>query len=207
LPGALYAVLMGYKESPVDEARHRYAPMVRALLNAFLALHTPCVTAAAGGPIRLVLPVPSTARPGGSPLAFVDGLAEDVGRRMDGARWACRALSRCDAPVGHMRPDARAFTVTPEARPEVAGGRCLLVDDTYVSGARAQSAAAALRRAGARAVVIVALGRVLRPDRVPAHAAYLQGATCQQKCPGPNEDPDSARRPCARCVQAYAPTE
>jgi hypothetical protein len=198
---------MGYKESPVGEARHRYAPMVRALLDAFLAEHTPCVAAAAGGPIRLVVPVPSTARPGGSPLAGVGGLAEDVGSRMDGARWSSRALRRGDAPVGHMWPDARAFTVTPEARNEVAGGRCLLLDDIYVSGARSQSAAAALCRAGAIAVVIVALGRVLRPDRVPAHAAYLQRAVRQPTGLGPNEDPGSARRPCARCVQTGAPTE
>jgi hypothetical protein len=166
------------------------------------------VAAAAGGPIRLVVPVPSTARPGGSPLAGVDGLAEDVGRRMDGARWSARALRRGDAPVGHMQPDARAFTVAPAARPELAGGHCLLLDDTYVSGARSQSAAAALRRAGARAVVIVALGRVLRPDQVPAHAAYLQWATHRPPTgSGPNEDPESAPRPCARCVQAGAPTE
>jgi hypothetical protein len=198
---------MGYKESPVGEARRRYTPMVRALLNAFLSAHAPCVAAAAGGPIRLVVPVPSTARPGGSPLAGVNGLAEDVRRRMDGACWSSRALRRGDVPVGHMWPDARAFTVPPELGTTLAGGRCLLLDDTYVSGARAQSAAAALRRAGATAVVIVALGRVLRPDRVPAHAAYLQRATRQPTGLGPNEDPDSARRPCARCVQAGAPTE
>ena len=205
LPSPLYAVLMGYKESPVGEARHRYASMVRALLDAFLAVHTPCVAAAAGGPIRLAVPVPSTARPGGSPLAGVRGLAEDVGRRMDGARWSPCALRRGDAPVGHMWPDARAFTVTPEARPEVAGERCLLLDDTYVSGARAQSAAAVLRRAGAMAVVIVALGRVLRPDRVPAHAAYLQRATLQPADVGTDEGHGSARRPCSRCVQTGAP--
>jgi hypothetical protein len=207
LPSPLYAVLMGYKESPVGEARLRYAPMVRALLDAFLAVHAPCVAAAAGGPVRLVVPVPSTARPSGSPLAGVGGLAEDVGRRMDGARWSSRALRRGDAPVGHMRPHVRAFGVTPDVRPELPGGRCLLLDDTYVSGARAQSAAAALRRAGASAVVIVALGRVLRPDRVPAHAAYLQRAMRRQTGLGPDEDPYSARRPCARCVQTGAPTE
>jgi hypothetical protein len=198
---------MGYKESPVGEARHRYAPMVRGLLNAFLAAHTPCVAAAAGGPIGLVVPVPSTARPDGSPLAGVDGLAEDVGRRLNGVRWSPSALRRGDAPVGHMRPDAGAFTVTPETRLEVAGGRCLLLDDTYVSGARAQSAAAALRRAGAVGVVIVALGRVLRPDRVPAHAAFLQKAMRQPTDRGPDEDPDSAGHRCARCVQTGAPTE
>ncbi len=79
-----------------------------------------------------------------------------------------------------MRPDAAAFRVPATLRHRIDGRRMLLLDDTYVSGARAQSAAAALRRSGARAVVIVALGRVLRPDRSALHAAFLPGtAGCQ----------------------------
>ncbi len=197
LPGPLYAVLMGYKEARVGEARRRFTPMVRALLDAFLAAHAPCLAVAAGGPFDLVLPVPSTARPSGAPLAGVNGLDEDVGQRIEGARWSPRTLLRDLAPVGHMRPDARAFSVAPPEHSRLEGGRCLLLDDTYVSGARSQSAAAALRRAGAQAVVIVALGRVLRPDRVPAHAAFLRRAAHEQR----------AGRPCARCVQTGAPTE
>jgi hypothetical protein len=207
LPSPLYAVLMGYKESPVAEARRRFTPMVRTLLDAFLTVHAPCLAAVAGGPIEVVLPVPSTARPGGSPLAGVGGLAEDACRRTDGARWAPCALRRGDAPVGHMRPDARAFTIASAARPELASRRCLLLDDTYVSGARAQSAAAALRRAGARTVVIVVLGRVLRPDRVPAHAAFLRQARFDPQDSASSAQLSPARRPCARCVQAGASTE
>jgi hypothetical protein len=206
LPGPLYAVLMGYKESPVGEARQRFTPMVRALLDTFLTFHAPCLAAVAGGPLDLVLPVPSTARPGGSPLAAVDGLAEVVARRVDGARWAPHLLQRGDVAVGHMRPDARAFSVPPAARPALAGARCLLLDDTYVSGSRAQSAAASLRRAAARAVVIVAVGRVVRPGRVPAHAEFLRRATTERRCGAPSGDPESPR-PCARCVQAGAATE
>jgi hypothetical protein len=48
-----------------------------------------------------------------------------------------------------------------------------LLDDTYVSGARSQSAAAALQLAGGRPV-IAPLGRVLRPDRVLLHAEFLR---------------------------------
>ena len=33
LPSPLYAVLLGYKESPVAEARHRFAPMVRSAVR------------------------------------------------------------------------------------------------------------------------------------------------------------------------------
>jgi hypothetical protein len=200
LPGPLYAVLKGYKESPVVEARRRFGPMVRRVFDAFLASHAACIAAAACGPVELVLPVPSTNRPGGSPLADVDGLADAIGARLPGATWAPGLLARAGAPVGHMQPNARAFEVPPAPRPLASARRVLLLDDTYVSGARAQSAAAALRRAGARSVVIVVAGRVLRPDRSPAHAGFL----ARHRADAPGRSADAA---CCRCVQTAASTE
>ena len=201
LPGPLYAVLMGYKESPVSEARHRFAAMVGALFAGFLSSHARCLAAAAGGPGELVLPVPSSARPSGSPLRGVVGLASACAPLGD---WSPGVLARTEAPVGHMRPDRRAFGVPAPLASAVAGRRALLLDDTYVSGARAQSAAAALRLAGARSVVIVVLGRVLRPDRSAAHADFLD----RQRL---DSDVGLARRVrpdgCCRCVQTGAPTE
>ena len=47
----------------------------------------------------------------------------------------------------------------------VAGGDVLVVDDTWVSGGSAQSAAAALKLAGARRVAVIVLGRHVNPDR------------------------------------------
>jgi hypothetical protein len=44
-----------------------------------------------------------------------------------------------------------------------AGASVLLLDDTWVSGASAQSAAVALRMAGARHVAVVVLGRHVNP--------------------------------------------
>jgi hypothetical protein len=93
--------------------------------------------------------------------------------------------------------------VPPTLRCRVAGTRLVLLDDTYVSGARSQSAAAALRRAGAASVVIVALGRVLRPDRVRAHATFL--GRWESADPGASLVDQSG--PCARCVQTAACTE
>ncbi len=203
LPSPLYAVLMGYKEAPVAEARHRFAPMVCQLFDDFLADHAPCVTAAAGGPVELALPVPSTARPHGAPLEGLEGLARAVRTRLPPACWSPGLLVRTRAPVGHMRPDAGAFEV-PAAVQGAVDGRCaVLLDDPYGSGARAQSAAAALRRAGARGVVIVALGRVLRPDRVPAHAAFLRRA----RVPPAQRALGATPGPCCRCVQTGAGTE
>lgn len=44
------------------------------------------------------------------------------------------------------------------------GSAVLLIDDTWVTGAAAQSSAHALRHAGARAVALVVLGRFVNPD-------------------------------------------
>jgi hypothetical protein len=203
LPSPLYAVLLGYKEAPVSEARQRFAPMAAALVGSFLEAHARCLDAAAGGALDLALPVPSTARPGGAPLEGVEGLARIVCTGLPGARWSPEALTRSRAPVGHMRPDAGAFEVPAAVRRSVRGRRTVLLDDTYVSGARAQSAAAGLRAAGARAVVIVALGRVLRPDRSPAHAAFLRRTRAQ---PGADGGDGAAPR-CCRCLQTGAATE
>jgi hypothetical protein len=204
LPGRLYALLMGYKESPVAEARRRFGPLVRDLLASFLSAHGLCVAAAAGGRLDHVLAVPSTARPGGPPLAALPGLGACARSALDGARWTPRLLRRAPAVgVGHMRPDAEAFELAPSTPASaLRGSRALLLDDTYVSGARAQSAAAALRRAGAASVVIVPVGRVLRPDRSALHAAFLR----TQASTGPaRAGPDAGA--CARCVQTLASTE
>ena len=179
LPSPLYTVLLGYKESPVAEARLRYGAMVRALLTEFLLRHAALLEATAGGPLGLALPVPSTRRPGTAPLGRVEGLGRDVAAALPAARWAPGLLQRAEAPggpppVAHMRPDAAAFRLRREDRTGVTGRRVLLLDDTYVSGARSQSAAAALQRAGACATLIVPLGRVLRPTAPRCHADFLR---------------------------------
>jgi hypothetical protein len=178
VPGSLYTVLMGYKESPVDEARQRFAPLVLRLFADFLVTHRTCLAEAAGSGVDLVLPVPSSARPGRTPLEAVEGLAAlCLSSVPPGASWTPRALQRAEGDIGHMRPHARAFAVPGSWRATVRGARVLLLDDTYVSGARAQSAAAALRHCGARSVLVAPLGRVIRPERFAAHAVFMDAQT------------------------------
>ena len=202
LPSPLYTVLMGYKESPVAEARGALRAHACAALGELL--RRPRRLRRRGSPAARPtssLPVPSTFRPGGSPLAQVRRAG---GRRVRGLRaLLVHATARPRPRAG--RPHAagrRAFAVRRRARARRRGRPAwLLLDDTYVSGARAQSAAGALRAGRAPpSVVVVPLGRVLRPDRSPAHAAFLAP-------PPPATATAPGRAPCCRCVQTPAPTE
>ena len=169
-------MLLGYKESPVDEARRLFNGRIADLFADFFVGHRTCVTTAIGGDIDLVVPVPSSSRPGRASLEGVRGLAErTVSALSPGAVWAPWVLERSRRPIGPMRPNARAFSVPDSAWRTVRGARVLLLDDIYVSGSRAQSAAAALRFCGARDALIVPLGRVVRPERLAAHAAFIEG--------------------------------
>ena len=102
-----------------------------------------------------------------------------------GAVWSEGLLARGDAALGHMHPDPAGFEASSAARAALRGRHILLLDDTYVSGARAQSAAATLRLAGAASVRILVIGRVLRPERVPAHASFLRLQTLAPGHPAP----------------------
>jgi hypothetical protein len=67
----------------------------------------------------------------------------------------------------------------------VAGADVLLVDDTWVSGASAQSAVAALKAAGARRVALVVIGRHVDPAD-PRSAEFLRTLRSQSaSIPGP----------------------
>jgi hypothetical protein len=179
LPGPLYSALLGYKELALAEARQRHLPLIDDLFCRFLTQHRRCLESILHGPVDVVLPVPSTRRRGGSPLEQVPGLADHVTGALSAAAgggnaaWCPELLLRTSAPIAHMRPDRSAFVVRDQSRPLVDGARVLLLDDTYVSGSRAQSAAAALRSAGAGSVLIVPLGRTIRPDRLAQHAVFL----------------------------------
>ena len=134
----------------MPEARRRFAPMVRDLFDAFLAAHARLPGRRGRRPGR-----PGPARsfdgsPAGRRWPAVAGLADVVQRRAGRRRCGPTCCAAARRAVGHMRPDARGVR-----RPAATAARrrrdrhVLLLDDTYVSGARAQSAAAALRPAGA----------------------------------------------------------
>ncbi len=126
----------------------------RPLLLVFLRDHCSCAWRMAGGgaPTHLAV-VPSTrGRPGPHPL---HALTAPLLTRP----WAELALPVRSYPPD---PDDRDLGLDRFILPSrLPGARVLLLDDTWTTGSRAQSAAAALKLAGATRVVVVVLGRHL----------------------------------------------
>jgi glutamine phosphoribosylpyrophosphate amidotransferase len=107
-----------------------------------------------------VVAVPSSSRPAGAP-------AEALLRRIPGVGGPLEhLLIRGSAPTGHLRSDRLGFDLAPGTdRARLRSLRILVFDDSVVTGARAQSAAAALRLAGAPVVGVLAIGRAVGPER------------------------------------------
>lgn len=156
-------LLSGYKNHPVRSVRAAYGAMVGAVLSDLVA-HERCLAAGVGAAVDARVVVPSlTSRSGAHPVA----LAADAAGIAVQQDWLGAALdARCDRVV---RPEK--FEVR---RPDgVAGTHVLVLDDVWTTGSNAQSAALALRRAGARAVSVVTVGRWLNPDH-PGTAAFIR---------------------------------
>src|SRR5262249_62149192 len=80
------------------------------------------------------------------------------------------------------RPDQRERDLDP-GRFDVApvpGARVLLIDDTWTTGASAQSAAMALRTAGARSVATVVIGRHVGQAALDLAAMPFRSESCAE---------------------------
>ena len=152
-------VMQGYKaRPPVPE--HRTIVTLLVLLG--LDRHAGCA-APAGAPVTHWATVPSLpARPGEHPLHAI------VSRLAPGAEVALAAADEVeysrDLHPGHFR--------VPAALP--AGAHVLLVDDTWARGGHAQSAALALRAAGAARISVLVAARWINED-FGGNAAFLRG--------------------------------
>ena len=158
-PGdALHAVLRRYKDAPSVSARRHFSAVLGLALSRFADAHGPCLEAHAGSWDAIAV-VPSSTRACRAtdacavPSPFDAVLAHAT-------EWAVAprvVLRRGAGRAGHLRPAADAYVAGPEA----AGRRVLLLDDTWVTGARARSAAACLEAAGATVVAVTVLARTV----------------------------------------------
>jgi hypothetical protein len=137
-------------------------------------VHGPCIGAGTGlwDIVTFVPSTKTTVPPAEQPCA---GLP----RKVVGNNEARNRVTLVPGPdsdgAKEFRRDVIAgrFAVTPEYAARVAGAHVLLVDDTWTSGANMQSAAVALKDAGATRVTALAVVRWLRWDW-DDHAALLR---------------------------------
>jgi predicted amidophosphoribosyltransferase len=148
----LHHALLGYKRLKGTVAA-RLERELGAVLWRFLALHESCVAAAAGVErFELVTTVPSGDRERDLDHPMRGIVGQLVGPTHDRYQLL---LTRSEADVAARTVDPDKF----KPLRGLEGQAVLLIDDTWTTGASAQSAAAALRRAGAGSVAAVVIGR------------------------------------------------
>jgi hypothetical protein len=153
----LHHALAGYKRYSGDGARRLQAELA-AVLWRFLEAHEQCVARATDTTgFELVTTVPSGDRANDQhhPLRAIVG--QVVGPTRDRHE---RLLARSEIDTEPRAFDPDKFTL----KQTLDGQSVLLIDDTWTTGASAQSAAAALKRAGAARVAAVVIGRHLKRD-------------------------------------------
>ncbi len=138
---------------------------LQGMLAAYLRDHGESLWTLTGmtrGPKAAAVVPSERGRPGGHPLA-----ALDYGRVLSDVPLA--GLAVAPAGAAHVRGVDPGWL---RVEGPVAGVDVLVVDDTWVSGGSAQSAAVALKLAGARRVAIIVIGRHVNPDD-PQSARFL----------------------------------
>jgi predicted amidophosphoribosyltransferase len=143
-------VMRGYKaQRPLEE--HRTIVILLILLA--LSRHAECPGALAGTPVTHWATVPSLpAKPGEHPLHKIVGSLAIGGEATLVA--AAKAQFPRDVSPQHFSTDA---ALSPDSH-------VLLIDDTWAGGGHAQSAALALRKAGAAHVSALVVARWIKED-------------------------------------------
>jgi predicted amidophosphoribosyltransferase len=150
----LHHALASYKRQPPEIAQ-RFELELAAVLWRYLQIHEPCIARAVhtdGFEIVTTVPSSSEARDELHPLQrIVGGLVEPTRPRYE------RVLRRSSALAPPRTLSVEKFKSARKLHHQ----SVLLIDDTWTTGANAQSAAAALKLAGSGTVVAVVIGRHL----------------------------------------------
>lgn len=151
----MHTALRSYKDGPLEVQRYAM-PRLAAILWRFLEQHEVCVARAAGvSEFGIVTTVPSR------------GSDEQRKNLQTIVKW-CDPISDRYVPLLRTTGEAANQRAYDErryaARQPVGGEQVLLIDDTWAGGGHAQSAAHALKSAGARSVGLVVIGRHVRPE-------------------------------------------
>lgn len=152
--GWLHNLIITYKRGADPSVPDATAQLTR-ILDRFISRHEHCVATAAGVerfPVVATVPSSDRRRDTRHPLRRIVG--ELAGSTLD-RHERLLLCSATDAASHQFGADRYVATRS------LVGEPVLLIDDMWTTGASAQSAAAALRRSGAGAVAVIAIGRHL----------------------------------------------
>lgn len=176
--GQLHTDLRGYKDNLSASSRRTFQIRLTSVLWRFLEEHERCLARAAGtDAFDAVTTVPSRdpARDETRPLRMMVGeWCAPISQRF------ARLLRRTDLAVPPHQFHAERYAPVRS----LDGEAVLLVEDTWTTGANAQSAACALKSAGAGAVGLVVMGRHINREhgenaaRLDALPRVFDWSTC-----------------------------
>ncbi|HET6499130.1 MAG TPA: hypothetical protein VFG87_00065 [Amycolatopsis sp.] len=132
-------------------------------------IHGACIAQAAGTPWSSVTFVPSAGRPGAN-HPIVELARSVYGNNHRDSRVVLNSGPGITDTQRRVREDR--FELPRHFRHRIADGHVLIVEDTWVSGAKLQSAAIALKLAGAATVTALCVARWC-DSRMPEHRNLL----------------------------------
>lgn len=164
----LHRAIRLYKDAAAVDARRHFTSLLAQLVDDLVQQSSPELTPALDAADLLAV-VPSTTRgvtvgSGHLAASFDSVLARTATfSRFDRVRFTAGG-----GHARHLSPDVRAFVPAGD----VAGLTVVVVDDAWVTGARARSAVAALEIRGAQVAAVVVLGRIVDVEACPLNRRW-----------------------------------
>ena len=157
-PSDWYNVMSQYKRGSPQQL-YNNSTLVATILHVWLNEHWGKLADALSGFPTAAVVVPSRTAPIPTPLhGIVKGQP-----LLEGICYPCaiRYCGQAGSHWKHQRLEPGAFLVDHQV---ISGQRVILVEDTWVTGSTALSAALAVRRAGARSLVLISIARMVYED-------------------------------------------
>ncbi len=170
-----------YKDDQSPQVRRSQAEVIRRLLYLGIVEHERCVGAVVGQPVSRRLAIPGKPdRAGQHPfIAMTEAMQAVAGPPEP------QLVARTDIPVADREVTPVRFAVWPSGR-RFDGEHILVLDDTWTTGSRTQSAALLLRQHGAVHVSVMTVARWLDRSWAPTKAfvgSRLTTAFAPNRCP------------------------
>lgn len=149
-------MLRQYKDDPSAEVRSAQAQVISRLLYLGIVRHQRCVEAVIGRPVDRRLAIPgSPTRSGVHPFIAMT-------TAMNAVEPSPQIMPRTDTPLGDREVTAARFAISPPST-RFDGQHVMVLDDTWTTGSRTQSAAILLREHGAAHVTVMTVARWIEP--------------------------------------------